>query len=403
MMEFNNTRRSNFLGHDGFVWWVGVVENRMDPLNLGRCKVRIKGLHSEKTNQISSESLPWAQPLFPINNSFTSPSTLKEGDMVVGFFMDGDQAQYPVILGMFHGIPEDKANPNTGFNDQRTAEELKNAPRPPEEIKYKTDGTGVEIKEKKTASANPQIINEPTTDRFSRNENIDKTIVKAKQDSVVEVQDATGGSWSEPETPYKTTYPYNKVMATESGHFLEFDDTFGSERIHLYHRSGSFSETHQDGSKVDKVVKNKYSITMEDDHVYIMGDCSITVQGNAKIYVKKQCDLKVDQDLNFNVLGNWNATVKGNINFTAKGSWTSKIGTSISFSAGTTWTSTIGKSIEFTAGTSWTSTIGTSIDFTAGISWTSTIGASIDFMAGASTSLISGGDASIMASTIRLN
>ena len=39
-MDFNNTRRANFLGHDGFVWWVGIIEDRMDPLQLGRVRVR---------------------------------------------------------------------------------------------------------------------------------------------------------------------------------------------------------------------------------------------------------------------------------------------------------------------------------------------------------------------------
>ena len=106
----SNTVRSSFLGHEGFIWWVGVIENRLDPLNLGRCQVRIKGLHSALKTEISTESLPWAQPLFPINQSFSTPSTLTEGNMVVGFFMDDDSAQYPIIFGMFHGIPEDAPN-----------------------------------------------------------------------------------------------------------------------------------------------------------------------------------------------------------------------------------------------------------------------------------------------------
>ena len=28
-------------GRNGFVWWVGTVESRQDPLKLGRCQVRI--------------------------------------------------------------------------------------------------------------------------------------------------------------------------------------------------------------------------------------------------------------------------------------------------------------------------------------------------------------------------
>lgn len=318
-MEFNNTRRSNFLGHDGFIWWIGVIENRLDPLNLGRCQVRIKGLHSEKITDIPTASLPWAQPLFPVNNSFSTPSTLKEGDMVMGFFMDGDQAQYPIIFGMFHGIPEDAANPNSGFNDQRTDNQLKSVPKKPKSIKYNTNGSGVEITESDVGLRYPDILNEPTTDRLSRNESIDKTIVKNKKDTVVKVTDAVGNSWSEPETPYNTVYPYNQVLGTESGHYLEFDDSPGSERVHLYHRSGTFFEIHQDGSKVDKVSKNKYSIVMGDDNVYVMGDCSITVQGNAKVYVQQNCNLKVDGNLDFNVAGNWTNTVGGNAKFNVGG------------------------------------------------------------------------------------
>lgn len=318
MMDFNNTRRNNFIGHDGFVWWVGIVENRIDPLNLGRCQVRIKGLHSEKSTEISSESLPWAQPLFPINQSFSTPATLKEGDMVVGFFFDGDAAQYPIIMGMFHGIPETEADVNSGFNDQRSSEKLKAAPRKPKSIKFDTTGKGASIDDNTTASLYPDVLNEPTTDRLARNESIDKTIVKSKRDSVVNVKTATG-SWKEPSTPYDSIYPYNHVLGTESGHYLEFDDTPSAERVHLYHRSGSFSEIHPDGSKVDKVIKDKYSIIMKDDHIYVMGECNITVQGNAGVFVGKNCDLKVNGDLNQTIGKDLNITVSGNMTTTVSG------------------------------------------------------------------------------------
>jgi hypothetical protein len=96
----------NFLGKDGFIWWVGVVENRMDPLGLGRCQVRIFGWHtdgSEKTKlEMPIEDLPWATPLLPLNNSrtFSSPEL---GDWVVGFFFDGMAGQFPVMMGVLPG------------------------------------------------------------------------------------------------------------------------------------------------------------------------------------------------------------------------------------------------------------------------------------------------------------
>lgn len=311
-VDFNNTRRPNFIGHDGFVWWIGVVENRMDPLNLGRCQVRIKGLHTDNLNQIDSKDLPWAMMIFPVNTSDSTPTRLKEGDMVIGFFMDGDAAQYPVVFGMFHGIPEDEPKQNSGFSDQRTADELIVSPRPPKSIIFNTDGSGAEIQENETAKLYPNQLNEPTTSRLCRNESIENTIINSKNNSLVNVQDSKGNFWQEPKSEYNTVYPYNQVTSTESGHYFEMDDTPTAERIHLYHRSGTFSEIHPDGSKVDKIVKNKYSITMKDDSVFIMGDCSITVQGNAKIYIQKECDLKVDADLNFNIGGNFNVNVSKN-------------------------------------------------------------------------------------------
>ena len=52
-----------FMGKEGFVWWQGVVEDRHDPLYLGRCKVRILGWHSEDKNDMPTVSLPWAYPV----------------------------------------------------------------------------------------------------------------------------------------------------------------------------------------------------------------------------------------------------------------------------------------------------------------------------------------------------
>jgi hypothetical protein len=31
--------QKDFAGKNGFIWWVGFVEDRKDPLKLGRCRV----------------------------------------------------------------------------------------------------------------------------------------------------------------------------------------------------------------------------------------------------------------------------------------------------------------------------------------------------------------------------
>ena len=95
----------NRIGHDNFVWWIGVVEDRVDPLNVGRCKVRIFGSHTDNLQEIPTSDLPWATPLYPVNDSRTF-STPMEGDYVFGFFMDGLSSQAPAMLGVFPSIPQ---------------------------------------------------------------------------------------------------------------------------------------------------------------------------------------------------------------------------------------------------------------------------------------------------------
>ena len=101
----------NFLGQDGFIWWVGVVEDINDPLTLGRCRVRIFGYHSAKSkNEIPTNDLPWAVAIHPLNtpNLYGAP---KVNDWVFGFFLDGNSHQEPAMLGYFPAIPQAPSNP----------------------------------------------------------------------------------------------------------------------------------------------------------------------------------------------------------------------------------------------------------------------------------------------------
>lgn len=89
---------------DGFVWFIGVVEDRDDPERLGRCKVRIYGYHSESKVEQPTEDLPFAVPIQPINSAAmngvgTSPVGPLPGTWVVGFFLDGNDMQQPAFFG----------------------------------------------------------------------------------------------------------------------------------------------------------------------------------------------------------------------------------------------------------------------------------------------------------------
>jgi len=114
----------NFMGTDGFQWFIGVVEDRMDPKRLGRLRVRCLGHHTEDKEKLKTEDLPWAHPMNPITSATVSgigqtPLGAVEGTWVIGFFTDGPSAQQPVIIGTLPGVPRDLPNPgnNKGFQD----------------------------------------------------------------------------------------------------------------------------------------------------------------------------------------------------------------------------------------------------------------------------------------------
>lgn len=97
----------NFIGRDKFNWWVGQVEKSVDTSkNSNRVKVRIVGYHSDRKN-IKAEDLPWAQILYPPTNSQMSGQGKKvmllPGQWCLGFFLDGDDQQIPIVWGLLGG------------------------------------------------------------------------------------------------------------------------------------------------------------------------------------------------------------------------------------------------------------------------------------------------------------
>lgn len=91
------------------MFYLGIVESRLDPLKLGRCKVRIIGLHTEDKTILPTDELPWAHPVMPINSASMSglgwsPTGVVQGSCVLCVFLD-DANQQPVMLGTIGGIP----------------------------------------------------------------------------------------------------------------------------------------------------------------------------------------------------------------------------------------------------------------------------------------------------------
>ena len=284
--------KKNFIGLEGFIWWIGVVEDRNDPEQLGRVRVRCFGWHNDQKELIPTDALPWAHPVIPVNNP--NMYTPKEGDMVFGFFIDGYNAQNPAIMGVLPGKPDGKPDYQKGFSDPRT--NFGSVPNKPDD----------------PAEAYPKgkYLKEQTTNRLSRGKTDSTVIATRKKTLKKNIVSAGGVSWAEPPPAFNPTYPYNNALETESGHALEFDDTPGQERIHLAHRKGTFFEIDKEGNEVHKVVKDNYELVMGSDYVYINGKCSVTVGGD--------CNLKVGGNMNVEVAGGINMSAGGDIRMKGK-------------------------------------------------------------------------------------
>ena len=112
------------MGMDGFVWFVGVVEDRADPEEIGRVRVRCLGFHTEDLIKLPTADLPWAHVMHPVTDPAmqgvgNSPSFLLEGSWVIGFFRDAESKQQPIIIGSLPGVPQKAADATKGFNDPR--------------------------------------------------------------------------------------------------------------------------------------------------------------------------------------------------------------------------------------------------------------------------------------------
>ena len=106
-----------------------------------------------------------------------------------------------------------------------------------------------------------------------------------------------------PESQFNAQYPFNAVTVTRSGHEFHIDDTPGSERIRQAHKSGTFFEVSPDGRKVELVVGN--------DHKYVKGGLTLTVDNNGDIKIAGNLRLVVEGDMQAEVHGNMNSIVSG--------------------------------------------------------------------------------------------
>lgn len=322
--------------HGGAIFFSGVVENRIDPKKLGRVRIRIMGIHT-KDKQLNeelgrgflSDDLPWAYVMRPVTSAAMdgigeTPLGLVEGTWVFGIARDGRVMNDLLIIGVTGGMPEEppytgdklpKGEQEIGFQDPREESDISTSPR---KYNKEFDRDPGYPDQKIPMGRYPQekFLNEPDINRLARGEKLDDTILEEKKTGKMRfgegdedkrkrkegIVTASGSTWDEAESPYAAEYPYNNVIESESGHVREMDDTPGHERIHEYHRWGTYYEIDEKGNRQLKVVGKNRTVIMDDDNIYIEGDGNITTKGSWNLLSLDEIKVKAIKDISIEAL-----------------------------------------------------------------------------------------------------
>ena len=321
------------MGKMGFQWFVGVVEDRNDPQKVGRVRVRCLGYHTPDKGKLPTADLPWAHVMNPITSATVSgvgqtPLGMVEGTWCVGFFVDGEDAQQPHIIGTLPGVPT-QLPAGLGFEDPNS-----NYP------KYKeTDVNRLAVGDEN----NPHKT--ITLRKADRTTNIGNADFYATDMPLIDSDGASaqqnlaeddGTEFSEPEIPYGAKYPHNHVYESEAGHIKEYDDTPNKERIHERHSTGTGYEIDEFGTKVQRVKKDNYQLISGDHFELIKGTSNVTINKGSRLFVNAAAGENQHFTIQIGENGNLNLQVDaGKINIhNVQGDINMKAGGSINLEAG---------------------------------------------------------------------
>jgi hypothetical protein len=128
--------KKQFVGRDGFFWWLGQVVDSKKwkdnspglptadlPGMKRRVKVRIMGYHTAAPGVLTDDDLPWAYCMMPVTaggnqGGMSASVNFSGGEWVFGFFLDGEDGQQPIIMGVLDKSSQltfPKSIPDIGF------------------------------------------------------------------------------------------------------------------------------------------------------------------------------------------------------------------------------------------------------------------------------------------------
>lgn len=239
-------------GEQAFGIYRGVVEDRFDPEKLGRCRVRVLGIHDETKVKddyigIPTDELPWAEPCQSLYQGSVSGNgewyVPLQGTWLWVFFENGNVLR-PKYFATCAGLPIEPPNPEIGFNDP--------------DAEWPDAGW----------------LEEPDWHRYAKKDKLGDTslllVKKPKQDKGVAI--AFGGTWDEYPPMYQAEYPFNDVKCSHTGIYSEIDNTEGNRRLHFYHPSNSYLEIGEEGNMTFRNNKQRWDIVIEQMYEHIFMD-----------------------------------------------------------------------------------------------------------------------------------
>lgn len=252
----------------------GVVEDRDDPLRLGRVRVRIWGVHTEEQagdiNKAPWEELQWAHPIGPnFEGSISGQGAFcvpLQGAHVMIFFENGNMMQ-PRYFGTASGFPVDGAK----FQQK----DFQDGYRDPDVFYPLTDH-----------------IKEHDWQRLARIDKLAETYLQLKRDNLdLAVPIAWGSIWDEQPPMYEAEYPDNNVFATHDDFteniVIELDSTFAAPRLSWWHPSKSYMEVNVDGLMTFRNTFHRWDICDGFVHTHYMKHHFKTVSDTLIFLIEK--------------------------------------------------------------------------------------------------------------------
>jgi hypothetical protein len=301
-----------FVGRDGFIWWLGQIApestwkdnqpgfpvgTNSDIKGFGeRYRVRIMGYHTANIDEISDDELPWAYVMYPVTaggggRSGSQSANISQGDFVFGFFMDGEDAQMPVIMGILgnneyaavsKNITKARFVPFSGYTESdRVAYTSLNVDQGGEIVRQtgaKTEGPAQSQGDNAGTPNNP-TVNESSTQSNTKKDAASKQaaeeqsqplaqpsdcepiplgkIQKDLQNTIVEIQKAQ-----------KSVYDFSKAITSDGDFSIENIQEYINEKLNLAIEKSS------EGIKwifkqIQKYVTDKVNNSMKDFYYFL--------------------------------------------------------------------------------------------------------------------------------------